>query len=259
MSRSATYLTVALVASLAGCNADPSAQPPKAAKPAKVGKIGKPTEAPEDGKLAEVAEDGKDGKVVKERKGPKEAQPAAPDKAETPTLTAQGGFETSKRKALDSAILVAADLLHDHFESLNPPAHRRPTTELIWKMLIRHPELFVDGKVVPPTESQADLPWEARDKVKVIDELISTKDGTTEKMYRVEVALKVKPEHVRTLRSRERSAEVLWGLGGAAALALVVAVFFRIDSWTKGYLTSWLVLGTVGSASLLAGLWWWAR
>jgi hypothetical protein len=49
---------------------------------------------------------------------------------------------------------------------------------------------------------------------------------------------------------------VLAGLGGVAG---VLAMFFRIDAWTKGYLTSWLVLGTVGAGGLLAGLWWWAK
>jgi hypothetical protein len=49
---------------------------------------------------------------------------------------------------------------------------------------------------------------------------------------------------------------VLAGIGGLAGM---IALFFRVDSWTKGYLTSWLVLGTVGAAALLAGLWWMAK
>ena len=65
-------------------------------------------------------------------------------------------------------------------------------------------------------------------------------------MYQAEVAVKVRPEHIRELRARERSSEALWVLAGLGGLAGVLAVFFRIDAWTKGYLTSWLVLGTVG-------------
>ena len=78
-------------------------------------------------------------------------------------------------------------------------------------------------------------------------------------MYRVKVAVKVRPEHVRELRSQERASDGLWILAGLGALAGVLAVFFKIDAWTKGYLTSWLVLGTVGAASLVGGLWWMAK
>jgi hypothetical protein len=93
----------------------------------------------------------------------------------------------------------------------------------------------------------------------VVEQPIELPGGKTETMYQAEVAVKVKPEHVRALRSRDRSSEALWVLAGLGGLAGVLAVFFRIDAWTKGYLTSWLVLGTVGAAALLTGLWWFAR
>ena len=110
-------------------------------------------------------------------------------------------------------------------------------------MLIRH-----------PGASEADVEFG-----KVTEELVTLPDGNKETRYEVEVAVKVRPQDIRSLRSTDRSSEALWVLAGLGGLAAVIAVFFKIDSWTKGYLTSWLVLGTVGAASLLAGLWWWAK
>lgn len=170
------------------------------------------------------------------------AKPEEPPKPEEPTFTVAGGFESTKEKAKESAIRAAAEKLHDYLQQQDPPVNRMPTTELVQKMLVRHPE---------PSS------WDAS-VGKVTEQPIEVA-GKTETMYQVEVAVKVRPEHVRALRSRDRSSEALWVLAGLGGLAAVVAGFFRIDAWTKGYLTSWLVLGAVGAASLLAGLWWWAR
>src|SRR5262249_47630369 len=94
---------------------------------------------------------------------------------------------------------------------------------------------------------------------KVDEENVLSSDGKSEKMYRVTIALKVDGEHVRELRSQDRSSEALWILAGLGGLAAGGGGFFWVDAWTKGYPISWLVLGTVGAASLLAGLWWWAK
>jgi hypothetical protein len=98
------------------------------------------------------------------------------------------------------------------------------------------------------------------DQEKVVEEPdINKTTGESKPMYRVTVAVRVEPQHIRELRSLERSSEALWVLAGLGGVAGVLAMFFRIDSWTKGYLTSWLVLGTVGAGAVLAGLWWWAK
>ena len=99
---------------------------------------------------------------------------------------------------------------------------------------------------------------ESQEKV-TEESLVSETTGQTGTLYRITVAVKVDPAQVRELRSRERSSEALWILAGLAGLAGVAALFFRVDAWTKGYLTSWLALGTVGATTLLAGLWWWAK
>jgi hypothetical protein len=175
-------------------------------------------------------------KVTRE---PRVEEPAKPVE---PTFTVAGGFLETKEKAKESAILVAVDKLHAHLLEQNPPVTQMPKTEMVRGMIVRHPGAAEeDAKYGKVTEQQIEV------------------SGKMETMYQVEIALKVQPEHVRELRARERSSEALWVLAGLGGLAAVLAIFFRIDAWTKGYLTSWLVLGTVGAAGLLAGLWWFAR
>jgi len=128
------------------------------------------------------------------------------------------------------------DKLHEYLMRQDPPVTQKPTTKFVRKLLINQLET-----------------------VQETDDPILSGSGKPEKMYQATIALKVDPEHVRELRAQDRSSEALWILAGLGGLAAVVAGFFRIDAWTKGYLTSWLALGTVGAASLLAGLWWWAK
>jgi hypothetical protein len=173
---------------------------------------------------------GKPGKVGRT------AQPPKPPEPVEPTFTAYGEFRATKEKARDSAIQAATEKLHEHLMQQDPPITRMPTTKFVRKLLI-----------------------EDQEKVTTTDEPVATPDGKDEKMFRVTVAVKVEPQHIRELRAQERSSEALWMLAGLGGLAAVVAVFFRVDAWTKGYLTSWLVLGTVGAAGLLTGLWWWAK
>src|SRR5262249_32475495 len=151
-----------------------------------------------------------------------------PPKPEEPTFLVAGGFDATKEKAKESAIRAAVEKVHEYLLEQDPPVTRMPTTELVRKMLLEGQETVIEEPDPDPTISEADK----------------------KPMYRMTVAVKVRPEHIRDLRSRERSSEALWVLAGLAGLAGVVAVFFRIDAWTKGYLTSWLILGTVGAATL---------
>jgi hypothetical protein len=157
-----------------------------------------------------------------------------PPKPEEPTFTVTTAeFLSTKDKAREDAIREAVEKVHQYLLEQDPPITRMPTTEMVRKMLLADQEVFKEEQI--------------------------TVEGKTETRYQATVAVKVRPEHMRALRSRDRSSEALWVLAGLAGLAGVVAVFFRIDSWTKGYLTSWLILGTVGAATLLGGLWWWAK
>ncbi|MSR54420.1 MAG: hypothetical protein EXS09_14205 [Gemmataceae bacterium] len=168
------------------------------------------------------------------KKKEKKELPATAQTAKEPTFTATGGFESTIDKARESAVRVAVEKLHGHMKQQYPSLHRQPTTELVQRMLIA-------------------------DQEKVTEEPIDSETGKKETMYRMTVAVHVDEKQVRELRSRERSSEALWVLGGLGGLAGVLAIFFRIDVWTKGYLTSWVVLGTVGAGALLAGLWWMAK
>lgn len=176
------------------------------------------------------ARPGKSGTGPKATRAPKVQEPPKPIE---PTFTATGEFEKSKDLARDSAIRAATEKLHKHLMEQDPPVTRMPTTKLVRKLLVESQEKFETENVSGPTGD--------------------------EPVYRATVALKVEPHHIRELRSEERSSEALWVLAGLGGLAAVAAGFFKVDTWTKGYLTSWLVLGSVGAGALLTGLWWWAK
>jgi hypothetical protein len=176
-------------------------------------------------------------------KSGRQSRPAEPPKPVEPTFTVAGGFLETKEKAKESAIQAAVEKLHLYLLDQHPQVTQMPKTEMVREMLVPH-----------PGAAEEDARFG-----KVTTEQIPSSEGQPETLYKVEIALKVRPEHVRELRARERSSEALWVLAGLGGLAAVLAVFFRIDAWTKGYLTSWLVLGTVGAATLLGGMWWFAR
>jgi hypothetical protein len=265
MTRFLTAVVIAAVALAgAGCSAD-IAPPERPDKPGRTN-AGRDRPIPEDrarDKGTAIAQKGQAWAIVGEDDTPKAVNaevksgkgkaPSAkvtraprveePAKPVEPTFTVAGGFETTKEKAKQSAIRAAVEKLHTYLLDQSPQVHREPTTEMVRRMIVRHPE----------------AKDEDAEYGKVTTEQIPSSEGKPETMFKVEVAVKVQPEHVRELRARDRSSDALWVLAGLGGLAAVLAIFFRIDAWTKGYLTSWLVLGTVGAAGLLAGLWWFAR
>ena len=178
---------------------------------------------------------GPDGKAWT-AKAPRVPAPPRPEEPTEPAFTATGRFAATVDEARESAIQTAVERLREYLAQQDPPVERMP----------RNPTEFVRKRLIEKLQTVEDH----RD----VDET-----GRPVTVHKVTVAVRVEPEQVRQLRSRDRASEALWVLAGLGGLAAVGAVFFRIDAWTKGYLTSWLVLGTVGAASLLAGLWWWAR
>ena len=180
-----------------------------------------------------VKTDVKAGKPAKSKK----STPAEPPEPKKPTFTATGNFESTIEKARASAIAAAVTELEDHLSKQSPPIRLRSTrkmTKLVEQMLLN-------------------------DQEKVTEEPNISDGGKSTTMYRVTVAVCVEDKNVRELRSHDRASNALWVLAGLGGLAGMIALFFRVDSWTKGYLTSWLVLGTVGAGALLGGLWWMAK
>ena len=163
----------------------------------------------------------------------KSSAPAGPPVAAVvePTFTAQGGFENSLEKARQSALLAAREKFQEYLAGQDEPIGREPGTELVRRMLLANREQVQEEAIKSPTANG------------------------TETMYRVTVAVRVEREHLRMMRSRERSSDALGYVGLAAVVLFGTAGFFRLDSMTKGYVTTWLLLGTVGAGALLLGLW----
>ena len=176
----------------------------------------------DDAPKVQVTSKAKPGKATKTPKPPEE-----------PTFRIQGGLETTREAARESAIRAAVDEVLKRLTEEQPPVYKRPPMELVRRMILDGQDRVIDHQIQFPTG--------------------------TETRFEVEVAVKIRPEHIRELRSQERASDGLWVLAGLGGLAGVLALFFKIDTWTKGYLTSWLVLGTVGAASLVGGLWWMAK
>ncbi|WP_020475265.1 hypothetical protein [Zavarzinella formosa] len=184
---------------------------------------------------ANVTVNGRDVKRVVEipdgRDRKKTAEPVKGNQDEQPTFTAQGGFENSLEKARQSALAAAKDKFREYLMGQDDPIDREPGTEMVRRMLMPAQEQIQEESIKSPTSSG------------------------TETMYRVTVAVKVEREHLRTMRTRDRSCEALGLIGIAAVILLVTAGFFRLDAMTKGYVTTWLLLGTVGAGAMLLGLW----
>lgn len=76
-------------------------------------------------------------------------------------------------------------------------------------------------------------------------------------VYDAGLTLELSPQVEQYFRKAGRVTSGLWGVGCAMAAFLVIGLFFRIDEWTKGYLTTWLFFAAVGIISGLAVLWIW--
>jgi hypothetical protein len=71
------------------------------------------------------------------------------------------------------------------------------------------------------------------------------------------IELRIDPEHLRYFRQQDR---VRWGAfitGLGIALFIVIAIYYRLDDWSKGYLTKWLATGGVVLLLSFGAIWWW--
>jgi hypothetical protein len=73
--------------------------------------------------------------------------------------------------------------------------------------------------------------------------------------YNIDATLLLPADIEQQFRKAGRITSALWGLGCAVAGLIVVGLFFRLDEWTKGYLTSLLVLLAALGLGGLAVLW----
>jgi len=136
----------------------------------------------------------------------------------------------SKEKALNDALAIARDKVIEYLRNLDRPVLAEPTLEDI-RTKYMNPESIVEVK---PTEAEQ-------------EDLKSAK-LEADRVW-VEIDVEVTEDHIRELRSQERTTSAGW-IGAAAFLLLgSLVAFLRFDAWTKGYLTTILAL----SAAALAG------
>lgn len=148
-----------------------------------------------------------------------------------PTFSVTGGFENSLEKARESALIAAKEKFHDYLSNLDDPIRREPNLDLVRRMILSTRETIQNESIRSATSSSSEM------------------------MYRVTYPLKVQEDHIRIMRTRERSSEALGVIGLGALALLVVAGFFKLDAMTKGYVTNWLMLGMVGVGAAVLGVW----
>ena len=139
----------------------------------------------------------------------------------------EGEWSSSPEAARDSAVRAAQRRLQIVLAELTPPLNRAPSLEMIQDELIsgvqRAQERF-EGRINGP-------------------------------MYKITLDLKVGPSQLKELRREDRVAWAAWLIGGISILLGLVSIGFRLDEWTRGYLTRWLVIGTVVIIILVGVAW----
>lgn len=117
----------------------------------------------------------------------------------------------------------AQKLIEKRLQELDPPVAYRPSIAVVKNEYVKR-----DSRLVRlPTESEKNV--------------IAQAGYSAERKY-VEYTVEMTSEQVRELRTRNRVADALRGLGVLAAVSLAGFFFLRLDEWSKGYLTSWLAL-----------------
>ena len=161
---------------------------------------------------------------------PKAAAPEdTPKRPSGPALireqVASGIPYPTEAEAEQDALRQAADRIAQKLGELDPPILFWPSPSVVKNEYVRK-----DSRVVrPPTDEERELLKE---------------HGYGDRVY-VEYTVELTAEQVRGLRTHNRVGFALRVLGIFTAVALAGLMFFRIDDWTKGYLTSWLMVVAV--------------
>jgi len=122
------------------------------------------------------------------------------------------------------ALEEAQKIIEKKLKELDPPVDYLPPVAVVKNEYVKK-----DSRLVRlPTEAEKDA---------------FAQSGYARDRKYVEYTVELTAEQVRELRTRNRVADGLRGLGVLAAVSLAGFLFLRLDEWSKGYLTSWLALG----------------
>jgi hypothetical protein len=139
----------------------------------------------------------------------------------------------TKEEALRDALQVAQLELMKEFQKLDPPVHAKPSLAAIRSEYLRK-----DGVHEVHASDAQQTEWQTA--------------GVEKDRMWVKLDIEVSEEQVQRLRAGERVNTAFQG--GAVLFAVLLAAygFFRLDAWTKGYLTSWLAIGAVALVAIAA-------
>jgi hypothetical protein len=147
----------------------------------------------------------------------------------------QGEFRPSIESARESVLHAAQLRLRDWLAQQNPPIRRVPSLDQIYREMKRVEQ--------PPQ----------------VEQILISEDNSQVKMYKITMDVEFLPKQIRDLRERDRISFGMRTFGGLLGILGVAALLFRLDEWTKGYLTGWLMAAAAGLIGLVAALWWWGR
>lgn len=152
--------------------------------------------------------------------------------SEAPTLKVEGRWQSTEKDAWSSAEAQAQAELTDHFREQGIIFHTPATMPELRPLLAKQWKYTPESKIFP--------------------------DGVG-MMHRIVLEVPVTPEIRNYLLQRERDARVqermIWlGKITAGLIVLLVAAtgYLRLDDYTKGYFTTWLLLGV--GAVVICGL-----
>ncbi len=140
-----------------------------------------------------------------------------------------GGFRSTQAAAKESALLEAQLQMRWWLRRQELPIRHAPSIEMIRRKLI----------------VQEDTP------------AIETVSG--EKQYKISITVFLNSSTIRELRAADRVVSTAWWIGSVMGILALIALVLRLDEWTKGYLTRWLVVGAAGFGLAVGLLLWWAK
>lgn len=88
-------------------------------------------------------------------------------------------------------------------------------------------------------------------------ETIEDQELENKELVQLTYQLQLTPTHMRAFRKMERTSLSAIAVGLLAVAFLASWLYYRLDEWSKGYLTSWLAIGLVVAGSIVGGIWWW--